>query len=122
MQYIKLISSLILLALLSGCSGSTAIKNLTLPPVSTIQGTVTSIEADGFTLKDSTASIFVRSKLQDGKKLDISLTETLTVYGNLQGGAEKIFDGYVIRKETGEQIIITRPTPHIGFILQTSFD
>jgi hypothetical protein len=33
----------------------------------------------------------------------------------------KVFDGYVIRKTSGEQIIITNPSPHFGFILQTSF-
>jgi len=55
------------------------------------------------------------------KKLDISVDEQITVYGNLQGGTKKVFDGYVIRKTSGEQIIITNPSPHFGFILQTSF-
>ena len=32
-----------------------------------------------------------------------------------------MFDGYVIKKSTGEQIIISNPTPHFGFILQSAF-
>ena len=122
MKNIKVITSWIMLFLLSGCSGSTAIKDLTLPPVTTIKGTVSNIKPDGFTLDDSTGSIFVKSKLSNKQKLNITHAETLTVYGNLRGGTEKIFDGYVIKKKSGEQIIVTRPTPHIGFILQTSFD
>ncbi len=47
--------------------------------------------------------------------------EKAKVYGNLQGGQEKIFDGYVIKKSTGEQIIVSNPTPHFGFIIQSSF-
>jgi len=27
----------------------------------------------------------------------------------------------VIRKSTGEQIIVTEPSPHFGFVLQTGF-
>jgi hypothetical protein len=34
---------------------------------------------------------------------------------------ERMFDGYVIKKSTGEQIIISNPTPHFGFILQSAF-
>jgi len=47
--------------------------------------------------------------------------EQIVVYGNLRVGTQKIFDGYVIKKASGEQIIITNPKPHFGFILQTSF-
>jgi hypothetical protein len=36
-------------------------------------------------------------------------------------GQERIFDGYVIKKSTGEQIIISNPTPHFGFIIQSAF-
>jgi hypothetical protein len=32
-----------------------------------------------------------------------------------------VFDGYVIKKPTGEQIIVTNPTPHFGFIIQSRF-
>ena len=47
--------------------------------------------------------------------------EKVRVYGNLQGGKKKIFDGYVIKKSTGEQIIVSNPSPHFGFIIQRSF-
>jgi hypothetical protein len=43
------------------------------------------------------------------------------VYGNLQGGQEKVFDGYVIEKPAGEQVLVTKPTPHFGFIIQSRF-
>lgn len=45
----------------------------------------------------------------------------MKVYGNLQGGQERIFDGYVIKKSSGEQIIVSNPTPHFGFIIQSVF-
>jgi hypothetical protein len=105
----------------SGCAGTTPIKNLALPPVSAIEGTVTQIGESGFTLKDSTGSIFVRAKLPDNKKLNLSADEKVKVYGNLQGGQEKVFDGYVIRKPTGQQIIVSNPAPHFGFVIQSSF-
>ena len=75
----------------------------------------------GFTLMDNSGSISVRAKLPDNKKLDLSLNGKVKVFGNLQGGQEKVFDGYVIKKPTGEQIIVTNPTPHFGFIIQSSF-
>jgi hypothetical protein len=105
----------------SGCAGKIPIKNLALPPVSTIEGTVTHLVENGFTLTDNSGSIFVRAKLPDNKKLNLSPDEKVKVYGNLQGGQEKIFDGYVIRKPTGEQIIVSNPSPHFGFIIQSSF-
>jgi hypothetical protein len=105
----------------SSCACTTPVKNLALPPVTTIEGTVGPLNDNGFTLTDSTGSIFVRAKLPDDGKLNLSPGEKVKVYGNLQGGQDKIFDGYVIRKPTGEQIIVTNPSPHFGFILQTSF-
>ena len=105
----------------SGCAGTTPIKNLALPPVTTIEGTITQIHEGGFTLTDNSGAIFVRATLPDNKKLNVSLEEKVKVYGNLQGGQEKVFDGYVIKKPTGEQIIVTNPTPHFGFIIQSSF-
>jgi hypothetical protein len=111
----------LVVAMVSGCAGTTPIKNLGLPPVTTIEGTVTQLNENGFTLMDNSGSIFVRAKLPDNKKLDLSLNEKLKVYGNLQGGQEKVFDGYVIKKPTGEQIIVTNPTPHFGFIIQSRF-
>ncbi len=105
----------------SGCTGVTPIKNLALPPVSIIEGTITRLDEGGFTLTDNTGSIFVRAKLPDNRKMNVSSDEKVKVYGNLQGGQEKVFDGYVIRKTTGEQIIVSNPTPHFGFIIQSSF-
>lgn len=105
----------------SGCAGTTPIKNLALPPVSAIEGTVTQLDENGFTLTDNSGSIFVRAKLPDNKKLNLAPDEKVKVYGNLQGGQEKIFDGYVIRKPTREQIIVSNPSPHFGFIIQSSF-
>jgi hypothetical protein len=105
----------------NGCAGSTPIKNLSLPPVTIIEGTVTKIDETGFTLQDNSGSIYVKAELPGNKKLNLSLAEQIKVYGNLQGGQKRMFDGYVIRKTSGEQIIINNPTPHFGFILQTSF-
>jgi hypothetical protein len=107
--------------IISGCAGTTPISNLALPPVSTIEGTITQLDADGFTLTDNSGSIFVRAKLQDNKDLNLSAGEKVNVYDNLQGGKEKVFDGYVIRKQSGDQIVVTNPSPHFGFIIQTSF-
>jgi len=108
--------------LIGGCAGTTPVKNLALPPVSTIEGTVNQLTENGFTLTDNSGSIFVRAKLPDNKKLNLSLDEKVKVYGNLQGGQERIFDGYVIKKPTGEQLIVSKPTPHFGFIIQSSFE
>jgi hypothetical protein len=105
----------------SGCVGTTPIRNLVLPPVTTIEGTVTRIDANGFTLVDNSGSIFVKAKLPGNRKLNLSADEKVKVYGNLQAGPDKIFDGYVIDKSTGERIIVSNPKPHFGFILQTGF-
>jgi hypothetical protein len=107
--------------LLQGCAGTTPIKNLALPPVTTIEGRITQVNESGFTLVDNSSSIYVRTELPDNRKLNLSVDEHVRVYGNLQGGQKKIFDGYVIRKSTGEQIIVNNPTPHFGFIIQSSF-
>jgi hypothetical protein len=106
----------------SSCAGPTPIKNVGLPPVTIIEGTITEIHENGFILTDNSGSIFVRAKLSDNKKLNVSLKEKVTVYGNLQGGQERVFDGYVIKKPTGEQIIVTSPIPHFGFIIQSRFE
>ena len=118
----RLFPLLALLALMSaGCAGTTAIKDLALPPVSTIEGTVSRLDPNGFTLTDSSGSILVRAKLPDNKKLNLLPAEKVKVYGNLLAGEEKIFDGYVIRKATGEQLIVSNPSPHLGFVIQSSF-
>jgi len=107
--------------LLNGCAGTTPIKKLALPPVSTIEGNITQIDKGGFTLSDNSDSIYVRAELPDNKKLNLSVDDKVKVYGNLQGGQQRLFDGYVIKKSTGEQIIISNPTPHFGFIIQSAF-
>ena len=120
MKTIFLLLLTMIVFMLSGCAGTTAIENLSLPPVSIIEGSVVQIHESGFTLKDNSGSIYVRADFPD-KKLNLSVDEQIKVYGNLLGGQKKIFDGYVIRKISGEQIILSNPTPHIGFILQTRF-
>jgi len=116
---ISIVSLLVLL--LNACTGVTPIKELALPPVNTIEGNITQIDKGGFTLTDGSGSIHVRAELPGNKNLDLSVDETVKVYGNLQGGRERVFDGYVIKKSTGKQIIISNPTPHFGFIIQSSF-
>jgi len=118
-SFLSLLAVVVLIV--SGCAGTTPIKNLALPPVSTIEGNVTQLNESGFTLTDDSGSIYVRAKLSDNRKLDISIGEKVKVYGNLQSGQEKTFDGYVIKKSSGEQIIASNPTPHFGFIIQSSF-
>jgi len=117
--YLPLLALVVLM--MSGCAGTTPINNLALPPVSTIEGNITQLDESGFILADNSGSIHVRAKLSDNKKLDLSVGEKVKVYGNLQGGPGKVFDGYVIRKSTEEQIIVSNPTPHFGFIIQSSF-
>ncbi len=121
MRRIFLSFGALVVLMISACGGSTPIKKIGLPPVTTIEGTITEINEDGFTLTDKSGSIFVRAKLTDNQKLDVSLNEKVKVYGNLQGGQERVFDGYVIKKPTGEQIIVTNPTPHFGFVIQSRF-
>jgi uncharacterized protein YdeI (BOF family) len=92
-----------------------------LPPLSSIEGKITHLDERGFTLMDSSGSIYVRADLPDNRKLNLAVDEKVKVYGNLLAGQKKIFDGYAIKKATGEQIIISYPTPHFGFIVQSSF-
>jgi hypothetical protein len=121
MKTILLPFAVMLVLIVSACADTTSIKNLALPPVTAIQGTITHLDRDGFTLTDNSGSIYVRADLPDNRKLDLSVDEKVKVYGNLQGGQGKIFDGYVIKKSTGEQIIVSNPTPHFGFVIQSSF-
>lgn len=120
-NFIISIVTAVFVLLLNGCAGTTPIKNLALPPVSTIEGDITQLDENGFTLMDNSGSIFVRAELPNNRKLNLSVDEKVKVYGNLQGGQKKIFDGYVIKRSTGEQIIVSHPTPHFGFIIQSSF-
>jgi len=120
-NFIISIVTAVFVLLLNGCAGTTPIKNLALPPVSTIEGDITQLDENGFTLMDNSGSIYVRAELPNNRKLNLSVDEKVKVYGNLQGGRKKIFDGYVIKRSTGEQIIVSNPTPHFGFIIQSSF-
>ena len=115
------VGALLLVILLDGCAGTTPIKSLALPPVTTIEGEVTQVDAGGFTLKDGSGSIYVRAAPPGGKQLGLAVQDRVRVYGNLQGGQDRIFDGYVIRKASREQIIVTNPSSHFGCIIQTSF-
>jgi len=108
-------------ALLTACAGTTPISKLALPPVTAIEGTITKLDPKGFTLADESSSILVRAEPSTGEKLDVAPGEKVKVFGNLQGGPQRIFDGYVIRKASGEQIIVSEPSPHFGFVLQTGF-
>ena len=72
-------------------------------PVTIIEGTITQIDDNGFTLEDLSGSIYVRAKLPENKKLNILLDEKVKVYGNLQGGPERVFDGYVIENQMGNK-------------------
>ena len=119
---VGVIVTVLFVLLLAGCAGTTPIKDLALPPVSTIEGKIMQLDESGFTLTDSSGSIYVRAKLPDNTTLNLSLHEQVKVYGNLRGGQEKIFDGYVIKKSTGEQVIISTPTPHFGCIIQSAFE
>ena len=107
--------------MVSGCAGTTPIKNLALPPVSTIEGGITKVDEGGFTLNDNSGSIYVSAKLSDNKKLNLAINEKVKVFGNLQGGRDRIFDGHVIKKSTGEQIVVSNPNPHLGCIIQSAF-
>ena len=120
-KHFILMAMAVFVILLNGCARTTPIKNLALPPVSTIEGNITKLDDSGFDLMDDSGSIYVRAELPENIKLKLSVGEKVKVYGNLQGGKKKIFDGYVIKKSTGEQIIVSNPNPHFGFILQTSF-
>jgi len=119
-RFVILLFSVFVL-LLNACAGPTPIKNLVLPPVSIIEGNITQIDKGGFTLTDHSGSIYVKAELPDNQKLNLSVDETVRVYGNLLGGQERIFDGYVIKKSTGEQIIVSNPSPHLGFTIQSGF-
>jgi hypothetical protein len=121
-KLVNLILNGAFLALLSGCAGTTPIQQLALPPVTTIEGRVTQLDEGGFTLADDSGAIYVRARLPGKAKLALSIEDKVKVYGNLLGGPDRSFDGYVIRKSTGEQIMVSRPSPHLGFILQTKFD
>lgn len=105
-----------------GCAGTTPIKELTLPPVTTIEGALTYLDEGGFTLTDDSRSIAVRAKLANSKNLNLVRNDKVTMYGDRQGSHDRVFDGYVIRNATGEQIVVSNPAPHFSFIIHGSFE
>lgn len=108
--------------MLHGCSRAVLIHDLTLPPVSMIEGTVTRIDPGGFVLQDSSGSIFISAELPGKKLLNINLNEQVKAYGNLRPGRGRIFDSCVIKKQSGVLIMISKPQPHFGFVIQTAFE
>jgi hypothetical protein len=118
-SFLSLLAVVILMV--SGCASTTPIKKLVLPPVSTIEGNITQFDERGFTLTDNSGSIHVRAKLSDNMKLGVSIGEKVKVYGNLLGGQENIFDGYVIKNSNGDQFVVSNPPPRFGFFIQSSF-
>ena len=91
--------------LLNGCAGTTPIKNLALPPVSTIEGHITQLDESGFTLMDNTGSIYVRAESPDNRKLNLSVDEKVKVYGNLQGGQKKYLTRMLLKSRRGSRLL-----------------
>lgn len=110
------------LALLAACASPTPVNRLSLPPVTLIQGQLSALDAQGFVLTDASGAIAVAAVVPPDKQGLLSAGQTVKVYGNLRSGAAKVFDGYVVQTERGQNIIITAPSPHLGFILQTRFE
>ena len=69
----KIISLFVLfITILSGCAGTTPMSKLSLPPVSTIKGSVTEVNEEGFVLKDNSGEIYVKAKFPRGRSGCIS--------------------------------------------------
>ena len=85
-NHIILMAAAVFVILLNGCAGTIPIKNLALPPVSTIEGNITHLDDSGLTLADNSGSIYVRAELPENIKLKLTVGEKVKVYGNLQGG------------------------------------
>lgn len=107
--------------LLTGCATATPVKDLTLPSAKIIEGKLISQNASGFILQDASGSIQVKAKLSLAQKNQLLPDETLKIYGNLISGQPKTFDAYVIDQTKGTRIILSNPSPHFGFVLQSSF-
>jgi hypothetical protein len=108
--------------LFTGCTNTTAVKQLSLPPVTTIAGFVNQLDEDGFVLADDSGTIYVHAKPQNNEMPSITVGEKLKVYGNLRGGQAVIFDAYVITRASGKQMMLDLPSPHIGCVIQTRFE
>ena len=63
---LRLAAWALLAALASGCTTTTPISRVALPPVTTIEGVVTQPVDGGFTLTDDTGSSLVRARLPGG--------------------------------------------------------
>jgi len=55
--------------LLNGCAKTTLIKNLALPPVSTIEGNIIKLDDSGFDLMDDSGSIYVRAEFPENYQI-----------------------------------------------------
>ncbi len=110
------------LALLTACASPTPVSRLALPPVTLIQGQLSALDTQGFVLTDASGAIAVAAAVPKDKQGLLSSGQTVKVYGNLRSGAARVFDGYVVQIPGGQNIIITAPSPHLGFILQTRFE
>ncbi len=110
MHFHHLITAIFMLAILYGCGNIRPINELSLPPVSVIEGTVSDIRANGFTLTDYSGHIAVRLRTDQGMLPSIINGEYLTLYGNLLSGSNRLFDTYVLERENGQRIIFTSPT------------
>jgi len=106
----------------TGCTSTTPVKQLALPPVTTITGVVNQLDEDGFVLADESGTIYVYAKPQGNESTDIAIGENIKVYGNLRGGQTGLFDAYVIKRASGKQMILALPSPHIGCVIQTRFE
>jgi len=109
-----------------GCSSTTPIANITLPPVTKIEGKIVEVMPDGLKIEDESGTIFVALNME-GQTVPYDQSnwtdnESISIYGNLVSGESRIFDGYVVDKATGERIIFTHPTPHVGIVIQSSFE
>ena len=112
---------LLMLLALGGCSRVTAVQNVSLPPVTVIEGTLQQVWPEGFELQDASGSIFVRTDAERMVEPALQPHEHVTVYGNLAGSQQRIFDAYVIQRANGQKIILHTPTPHLGFVAQPAF-
>lgn len=107
---------------LSACAHITPVNQLVLPPCSVIEGQISQITDDGFMLKDASGIIQVHTLPSQGLTHKLKPGERVRVYGNLSGSLKKTFDAYVIRKPNDERIMVNKPAPHIGLVIQTAFD
>jgi hypothetical protein len=78
-NFVISIVTAVFVLLLNGCTVTTPIKNLALPPVSAIDGHITRLDESRFTLMDNSGSIYGRAELPDDRKLNLSVDEMVKV-------------------------------------------